>query len=136
MKELLDFLTAHLKEEAKSRASTFAEQEVESIYQKLRKEFLNEFFKKIAIKNNARYETFVEEKDYVRLAMYFGKNYISNFKLYPFHVEVDESFDIRPTKEHLTEVEMTWINQLSESLGDDYDDALQAFEDRKLIKPE
>ena len=120
MKNYLDTLTAHLKEVAKVRTFSTYEKEIEKIYQELRVGFLNNFFRKLAAKIDAKYERYEEKGDYVRFAVYFGKNYISNFKLYPFHVEVGDSFDMRPAREHLDQVEEEWIAQLTEALGETY----------------
>ena len=120
MKTYLDTLTEHLREVAKVRTFSYDPREVEKIYQGLRKDFLDNFFRKLATKNGARYEKYEEINDYVRVSMYFGKNYISNYKLFPFHVEVADSFDKKPAEEHLEEIEASWIEQLTEVLGEDY----------------
>ena len=142
MKKYLDILTAHFKEVAKCQTFSCAESELERIYQEKRKEFLNNFFRKLADKNNAIYQYFEEHDDYVLVSMRFRDPKYPNgddpskYKLYPFQVLVAECLSKKRAEANLDMVETTWINQLSESLGEQYDSEMQAFEDSKAIKPE
>ena len=116
MKKYLDKKTEHLREVAKVRTLSFDPKEVDKIFNQLKSEVLLNFFRSFAQKLGAKFEKYTigePNGEFVHIGMYFGKNYISNYKLYPFHVEVDSCFDMKLANEHLAEVEAAWIDYLT-----------------------
>ena len=108
MKKYLDKKTEHLREVAKVRTLSFDPKEVDKIFDQLKSEVLLNFFRSFAQNLGAKFEKYTigePNGEFVHIGMYFGKNYISNYKLYPFHVEVDSCFDMKLANEHLAEVE-------------------------------
>lgn len=132
MKKYMNLLTQHLKELAKLSCFSYDEREVNKIYNEKRDAFLQHFFKKLAQACDARFATFEEKEDHIFFSVYFGDNYPSNYNLYPFYAEVSHCVTQTLSEEHLEEVELAWINQLSEAIGPEYDCDLEEFEATKI----
>ena len=142
MKKYIELLTEHLKQIAQLRSISYAESEIKKVYDKMRKEFLDKFFSKIADKCDSIFQLFEEHDDYILLSIRFkdpkmpNGDYPSKYKLYPFHAEVTDCATKTRATQNLDLVQQVWIDTLSQSLGESYTNDLKDHENDNSFKPE